>query len=287
MLSYRHAFHAGNFADVLKHVVLECILAYLTQKDKPLFFLDTHAGAGGYALGSKEALKNREFDDGIGRLWERQDLPPAVAGYVEVVREYNRDGRLARYPGSPFSACRRLRGDDRIVLCELHRAELEPLKRLARDDRRVTVVAGDGYRECIARMPPHERRGLVLIDPSYEIKEDYRQVVETLVAAHRRFATGVFALWYPVIERRRIDRLERELARSGIERIDLYELAVAPDSPGHGMTACGMVVINPPWTLRAEMSSALPWLADALGRDGGGRYRLCALGVGPRQAIDN
>lgn len=277
MLSYRHAFHAGNFADVLKHVVLGRILAYLAQKDKPLLFLDTHAGAGGYALTGAEARKNREFDTGIGRLWEREDLPPAVADYVGIVREYNRDGRLLGYPGSPFFARRRLRDGDRLVLCELHPTELERLRKFAHGDRRIKVVAGDGFQECIGQLPPRERRGLILIDPSYEIKTDYRQTVETLARAWRRFETGVFALWYPVIERRRIDRMERELARSGVRRIELFELGIAPDAAGHGMTACGMIVVNPPWTLRDEMAAALPYLAGTLGQEGQGRYRMLEL----------
>lgn len=276
MLSYRHAFHAGNFADVLKHVVLGRILAYLTQKDKPLFCLDTHAGAGDYSLTGKEAQKNLEFKSGIGRLWERKDLPPAVAGYVSAVREYNRAERLTAYPGSPAFMRHWLRAGDRLVLCELHPKEINLLRKFARDDRRIKVIAGDGYQECLGFLPPPERRGLLLIDPSYEIKTDYRQTVETLTHAWRRFETGVYALWYPVVERHRVDFIERALRRSGIKRIQLYELAIAADSAGHGMTACGMIVVNPPWMLQAEMAEALPYLADVLGQPGGG-YRVLEL----------
>jgi 23S rRNA (adenine2030-N6)-methyltransferase len=277
MLSYRHAFHAGNFADVLKHLVLDRILLHLVKKDKPVFCIDTHAGAGGYALTGEYARKNSEFETGIGRLWERNDLPAAVAEYVAVVRGFNRSERLLAYPGSPYFEQHRLRADDRLVLCELHTTELELLKSFALKDRRIRVVYGDGFQECIGFLPPPERRGLVLIDPSYEIKTDYRQVAEVLAKAYRRFETGTFAVWYPLIERHRIDRLEQAIQRSGIPRVQLFELGVAPDAHAHGMSGSGMIVVNPPWTLYAEMETALPYLAGVLGRDGGGYHRMFEL----------
>lgn len=277
MLSYRHAFHAGNFADVLKHLVLDRILVHLVTKDKPVFCIDTHAGAGGYALTGEYARKNREFDTGIGRLWSREDLPATVAEYVALVRQFNRSDTLRAYPGSPYFEQQRLRAGDRLVLCELHPTDLELLKAFASDDRRIKIVYGDGFRECIGFLPPPERRGLVLLDPSYEIKTDYRRVVETLQRAHRRFETGTFALWYPVIERRRIDGLEQALGQSGLRRVQLFELGVEPDAQDRGLTASGMIVVNPPWTLYGEMETALPYLADVLGRDGGGYYRQFEL----------
>lgn len=277
MLSYRHAFHAGNFADVLKHMILCRILAYLIQKDKPLFFIDTHAGAGSYALTGKQAQLNREFDTGIGKLWERSDLPFAVSDYVDRVRALNPSRQLRTYPGSPYFAQQRLRTNDRLVLCELHPTELRLLRTFAGDDRRIKLVGDDGFRECIGCLPPRERRGLILIDPSYEIKTDYRQAVETLARAHRRFETGVFALWYPVIERERIDYMERAIGRSAIRRVRQYELGVSADAAGHGMTASGVFVVNPPWSLQAEMAEALPYLATVLGQHGGGRHRIAEL----------
>lgn len=277
MLSYRHAFHAGNFADVLKHMVLDRILAYLGQKEKSFFCIDTHAGAGGYALTGEYARKNSEFETGIGRLWSRDDLPAAVAEYVVVVKEFNASERLRAYPGSPYFERRRLRARDRLVLCELHPTELEQLRSFAPQDRRIRVVYGDGFRECIGFLPPPERRGLVLIDPSYEIKTDYRQAAETLLRASRRFETGIYALWYPVTARHRIDTLEETLRHSGLRRVQLFELGVAPDAPDRGMTASGMIVVNPPWTLQADLATALPYLADVLGRDGGGYHRQFEL----------
>jgi len=277
VLSYRHSFHAGNFADVLKHLVLVRILRYQIQKKKPLLYLDTHAGAGGYALTSAHADKTQEFDNGIGRLWARRDLPGVIADYVELVRRFNADKVLYHYPGSPWFAQQLLRATDRLVLHELHPADLELLRERFHEDRRICCQGEDGFQGCIARLPPPERRGLILIDPPYELKEDYQRVVDTLVGAHARFATGCYALWYPVVERQRIARLEKALVATGIRRILLLELGVRTDRLGHGMTASGMIVINPPFSLAAEMEPALEYLATTLGVNGQGHWRSIEL----------
>lgn len=277
MLSYRHAFHAGNHADVLKHLVLTRALAYLTAKDKPLCYIETHAGPGLYRLDSPQALQNREFSGGIARLWERADLPPPLAAYVELLRALNPGGTLLRYPGSPWFAQRLLRPADRLVLHELHGSEIGPLRENFAGDRRAQVIGADGYRGLIVALPPRERRGLVLLDPSYEVKTDYRQVAETLTQAHRRFATGTYALWYPVVERGRIDELDRALAGAGIPRIQRFELAVRPEGRGSGLGTSGMIVVNPPWTLLEELRPALAYLAEVLGEAGGGRWRAEVL----------
>ena len=270
MLSYRHSFHAGNHADVLKHLVLARILAYLVRKDKPLCYLDTHAGAGGYTLQGVQAQKNREYETGIGRLWGRADLPVPLAEYLELVRRFNPGNELQYYPGSPWLARQLLRPTDRLFLHELHPADCAALREQSAGDRRVKVSCADGYQGCIALVPPMERRGLVLIDPPFELKTDYRQAIETLHQAHKRFATGVYALWYPVVERARVESMERALRATGIPRVDRYELAIAPDRRGHGMTASGLLVVNPPWGLRAEMEACLPWLVRELAGAGGG-----------------
>ncbi len=277
MLSYRHAFHAGNHADVLKHVVLMRILDYLAKKDKPFCCVDTHAGAGVYQLTGEYAQKTREFDTGIGKLWERDDLPDAVQRYVSVVREINASGALRSYPGSPFFERHALRDRDRLFLFELHSTEIELLRAFTQKDKRIKVVHGDGLGECIGLFPPDERRGLALLDPSYEIKTDYRQVAETLGKLYRRFATGTYALWYPVIERHRVHQLERAVKRGGVRNIHRYELGIRPDAQGHGMTASGVIVVNPPWTLDSEMNNILPYLARTLGEDGQGFYRADVL----------
>lgn len=264
MLSYSHGYHAGNFADVLKHLILVRLLRYLTGKERPLCYFETHAGAGCYPLTSPQALQNREFDRGIGRLWSRAELPDAVADYVDLVRECNGNDRLHRYPGSPWFAARLLRPTDRLILHERHPAEVALLRGMCARDSRARIIAGDGCSGLIPLLPPRERRGLILFDPSYEIKADYTLVAATLVRAHRRFTGGTYALWYPVVDRQRIHKLERALKASGIANIQLYELCIKPDTTGPGMTGSGMVVVNPTWTLASEMQAALPWLANQL-----------------------
>ncbi|MGZ8152524.1 MAG: 23S rRNA (adenine(2030)-N(6))-methyltransferase RlmJ [Methylovulum sp.] len=277
MLSYRHAFHAGNFADVLKHIVLIESLKYLGKKDKPLCYIDTHAGAGDYALDDDYALKNREFDTGIARLWSRHDLPEAVANYVNIIKAFNQTGKLTRYPGSPLIAQHLLRATDRLFLYELHSTEIKLLNNATYKDKRTKRFHADGLTSSLGLLPPIERRGMVLIDPSYEIKSDYDQVIETLIKMHQRFATGTYALWYPVVDRRRNHELEHTLQASGVKNTQLFELGLQADSNEHGMTSSGMIVINPPWTLEAQMQQILPWLAGILSDNGEGSYRIETL----------
>lgn len=266
MLSYRHGFHAGNFADVLKHSVLSRVLVYLRQKDKPLLYLDTHAGRGVYSLTTREALKTGEFQQGIGRIWQRQ-APEELEPYLDVIRVLNPDGTLQRYPGSPWLAHSLLRPTDRILLCELHPQDYQALSRVFRAEKRVYCVDEDGFARALAAVPPIERRGVVLIDPSYEIKTDYQRVIRELGLMYRRFATGVYLLWYPVISRSRIDQLRRQLVSSGIRRVCAFEINMVDDEQ-EGMTGTGMIVINPPWPLLEEMRRLLPFLTDALGASG-------------------
>ncbi len=277
MLSYRHSFHAGNFADVLKHIILIQSLETLRKKDKPFCCIDTHAGPGKYELNGDYALKNKEFENGISKLWQRTDLPDCVAHYVSLIRRFNSSEQLTRYPGSPLITKQLLRDKDRLCLYELHSTEIKLLTALAIKDKRISVVHADGLTSALNLLPPFERRGLVLIDPSYEIKSDYQQVVTSLIAMHKRFATGTFALWYPVIERSRNQKLELAIKASGINNIQLFELGIRADSNEHGMTATGMIVINPPWTLAAEMKQVLPYLAEVLGINGEGFYRIQTL----------
>jgi 23S rRNA (adenine2030-N6)-methyltransferase len=275
MLSYQHAYHAGNHADVLKHVVLLALLAKLAGKDKPLRYIETHAGAGGYDLRAPAARKNREYLGGIGRIWNASDAPTAVARLFDLVRGYNGGAdTLSRYPGSPWLARELLRPGDSIYLFELHPAEERALEHALGSDRRVTVQRANGLEGCIGLVPPPERRGLVFIDPSYETKNEHSQVIDTLRKAHRRFATGTYAIWYPVLERRWVERFERAVRGLGFGAVDVYELRVAPDGRGDGLTGSGMIVANPPWKLRDELALALPWLASELGVDGGGSYRV-------------
>lgn len=277
MLSYRHAFHAGNFADVLKHVVLLEIITYLTQKDKAFCIIDTHAGGGKYELDGDYALKNREFESGINRLWQRDDLPLCIANYVAMQKRFNSQGHFNRYAGSPLLIKQLLRPQDKLHLFELHSTEIATLKLNMKHDKRIAIHHADGLKESLKLLPPLERRGLVLIDPSYEIKSDYDQVIKTLAQMHKRFSTGTYLLWYPVIDRERNNALEKALIKTEIPNIQLFELGIALDESKRGMTASGMIVINPPWNLAKTMQIALPWLAQCLGENDKGIYRFETL----------
>ncbi|MCB1754506.1 MAG: 23S rRNA (adenine(2030)-N(6))-methyltransferase RlmJ [Gammaproteobacteria bacterium] len=273
MLSYKHAFHAGNHADVLKHSALVHILTYLKRKAPPLVYIDTHAGAGGYSLLDAEALKTAEFSRGAALLWKAGDRPEMVGDYLNLLRGVNPDGGLAVYPGSPQIAARLLGEKDRLRLFELHNNEYRGLTARFAKDPRVKLFNSDGLQGLLASLPPAQSRALVLIDPSYEIKSDYEAVTETLIKAYKKFAVGVFMLWYPVVERRRVQRLEQAIRQSGVRRIVQFELSVRPDAFNDGMTGSGLFVVNPPWTLQASMDETLPYLAATLGESGRGVFR--------------
>jgi 23S rRNA (adenine2030-N6)-methyltransferase len=275
MLSYRHAFHAGNHADVLKHMVLVDLIGYLQQKDKPFWYIDTHAGAGVYPLDTPTALKTAEFRDGIGRLWLQDGLPAPVAAYVDQVRALNRSGRLLRYPGSPQIALQLLRPSDRLHLFDLHSTDSRLLHKQYDGDRRIRVIAGDGFAGLKALLPPQPRRALVLIDPSYEDRQDYRQVVDAVDDALRRFATGMFMVWYPLLSRREAVRLPAALAALRERDWLQVELRVkAPAEDGIGMHGSGLFVFNPPWTLPGTLEGALPVLVKRLGQEAAADHLL-------------
>jgi 23S rRNA (adenine2030-N6)-methyltransferase len=274
MLSYQHAYHAGNFADVLKHVILVQVLKYLKTKDNPLCYIDTHAGAGDYKLVSGEAQKNREYLGGIGKLWQHEGLPELVADYVNFIKQFNHSGQLSRYPGSPKMATHLLGDKDRLFFYELHTAESRLLSDAIGKDRRIKHFRADGLKDSLGLLPPKEHRGLILIDPSYEIKNEYQDVVDALKEMTKRFSTGCYLLWYPVVARKRNNYMERALKASGIPNIQLFELGILPDSNGFGMTACGIIAVNPPWTLLSDMQKVLPWLAETLGENQQGHYRM-------------
>lgn len=275
MLSYRHSFHAGNHADVIKHIVLMLIIESLQQKEKGFYYLDTHAGVGRYRLFSEEAEKTAEFEEGIGRLWERDDLPEEVARYIKLIKKFNYDGKELRYyAGSPLIAATMLRPQDRALLTELHPSDFPLLRNNFKEFENVTTKRDNGFMQVKATLPPKERRGLVLIDPPYELKEDYDLVVSAIEEGYKRFATGVYAIWYPVVLRQQIKRMVRNLENTGIRRILQIELAVRPDTDQRGMTASGMIVINPPWTLESQMKKILPYLTNTLVPEGTGSWSV-------------
>jgi 23S rRNA (adenine2030-N6)-methyltransferase len=269
-MNYRHAFHAGGFTDVLKHAALCELVRLLTAKDKKLFVLDTHAGSGGYDLAAGPARRTGEAQEGFLRLAEapRADMPPPVARYVAAVlaydRKFGRDGGpsapIRHYPGSPRLIRAALRPGDRLLACELHPRDALALKREFAGDRIVEVRQADGYKVLKAVLPPPERRGLVLIDPPFEAADEFERLLRALRQGLRRFATGCYALWYPIKDRD-ADGFLREVAAF---HPLMLELSLGPVEPGK-LGACGLAVINPPWRFDEAMREALPWIAAQLG----------------------
>ena len=273
MLSYRHGFHAGNFADVFKHAVVSLLLQALLKKDKPFVYLDTHSGSGQYYLKSGLARKNREHEGGIGRLWQARDVPAPLGPYLAAVRSFNRDDKLNYYPGSPRLAQHFLRPCDRMELCELHSSEVPELKSLFQGDRRVHVHHMDGYQGLKALLPPKERRGLVLCDPAYELKDERRTLLAAITDAWRRWPTGVYAIWYPILDGPQTEWLQRQFRRSGIQKILACDLRIYSEDFPDRLNGSGMIIINPPWQTDTQMETLGPWLQSLLSHQGEGSYR--------------
>lgn len=275
MLSYRHIYHAGNFADVFKHIVLVQLLRALRRKDAPFCVLDTHAGIGRYDLNADEAQKNREFAAGALRLLDCADRPAAVEDYLGLVRAENADARtLTHYPGSPRLIRALLRAQDRLILSELHKADHAQLKQLFAGDAQVAVHLQDAYQGLKAFLPPQEKRGLVLIDPPYERKDEYERVAEHLDLAYRRWPTGVYAIWYPVLSRSLATRFHQHIMATGIRKILCAELCVEDDIDRARFSGSGLLIVNPPWLLHEEVAAMLPWLWRCLAAEGRGGTRV-------------
>ena len=269
MLSYRHAFHAGNHADVIKHLVLVLTLDYYQRKDKPFWYIDTHAGSGLYRLSSAESQKTREFTQGIQTLWNASDLPNDLQAYLDLIRQLNPQRSLEYYPGSPWLAANLLRKYDQLRLFELHPNDFTALDNNLGQDKRVHLSKQDGLKGLLGLLPPITRRAVTLIDPSYELKTDYTEVVSTLTKAYQRFATGTYLLWYPVIERQRVKQMIQGLQQTGIPGVLQIEFCPVADSPGLGMSGSGLFVINPPWLLAKQMQTLLPWLQQHMAEANG------------------
>jgi 23S rRNA (adenine2030-N6)-methyltransferase len=273
MLAYRHAFHAGNHADVLKHIVLTLVLRYMNSKAKGYRVVDTHAGAGGYSLEGRYAQKKGEYEQGIARLWNRDDLPPAVADYVQLVRDFNPQGALEQYPGSPAFARMLLRAQDQLRLFELHPTDHKILSSYLGEVKGAEVKHGDGFEGLKGQLPPSTRRGLVLIDPSYEGHGDYPRVVAALREGLARFAEGVYMVWYPQVSKVEAAELPRRLEALATKGWLHVRLSVQqPDRQGFGLAGSGVFVINPPFTLHDEVLAVMPWLVDVLGQYDGANY---------------
>ena len=268
MLSYRHGFHAGNFADVLKHLVQIAILQYLKKKDSPFYYHDTHAGAGMYTISHTYMQKNREYLGGISRVWSAKPKSSLIKDYLDLIRQLNPSDKLTCYPGSPELAVRMLRSQDRAWMGERHTTDFRILSDHFSRRSGVHCEMVDAWEGLKAKLPPKERRGLVLVDPSYELDSDYRQVSRAIEDALKRFAEGIFAIWYPVIDEKTSEKLLRRF--SDLPAKEKLHIRIDPgkDKTKPGMRACGMVIINPPYKLVDTMKQTLPELVALLAEDG-------------------
>lgn len=269
-MNYRHIYHAGNFADVLKHAVLARLVVYMQQKDKAFRVLDTHAGIGIYDLSSEEAQKTGEWQDGIGRLLEAELSPKAKAllsPYLDAVRELNPKGPVTVYPGSPKLARMLFRPQDRLSAMELHPDDYRALARLFEGDFQARVTELDGWLALGAHLPPKEKRGIVLVDPPFEKDGEYLRIADGLAKAYRRFATGTYCLWYPIKKGAPIEEFHQALQALEIPKMLCAELLVRSDRDITGLTGSGLVIVNPPFTLKDELHTLLPELKRILGVD--------------------
>ncbi len=268
MLSYRHAFHAGNFADVLKHSVLTLVLEYMTRKEKGFYYIDSHSGAGMYQLADEYAQKTGEYKDGIAKLIEQQDLPEALEPYIDLVKDLNREeDELSLYPGSPGIARQFTRRQDSAHLFELHPTDIEHLKEYSQRWNKSHVKQSDGYQGVLGLVPPPNRRGVVLIDPPYELKEDYLKAVRTIVNAYKKFATGTYILWYPVVKRELVEQMQSAFTKSDVRNVVQVEYCQKADTTEYGMTGTGLFIVNPPWQLSQQLEEILPYLKAKLGEN--------------------
>lgn len=257
MLSYQHGYHAGNFADVIKHIGLTRLLHYLTIKEKPLFYLETHSGKGLYDLHSKYAEKTKEYKQGIELIWPKKESLPAVfQEYRQAINQLNPSHGLRYYPGSPYFVLDRLRMQDRMYFCELHPREFEVLSQLPRLHKKVYYSNSDGIAAMKSLLPPPEKRGLIFIDPSFELKDEYKTIHLAIKQAHTRFATGVFCLWYPMVNQKLVEKLNRHMKEINAKNALRIEFSLSA-MPMEGMYGCGLWIINPPFTFADEMKSVL------------------------------
>lgn len=273
-VNYRHVYHAGSFADVFKHVVLVALVRHLRRKDKPFACIDTHAGPGRYDLDGEAARRTGEADGGIEQLLAAPGPhPEAVSDYLAQVRAARGEAAARIYPGSPDLVRGLLRPGDRAVLCELHEEDGAALAHRYRGDEQVAVHRRDGYEALKALLPPVERRGLVLVDPPFEVRDEFRRLAAGLVAAQQRWPTGIYALWYPVVYREDAAAFHAALAGSGVPRILVCELHPWPDDLPGRFSGAGLALVNPPWRLEEMLAEALPALLRGIGA-ASGRWRV-------------
>jgi 23S rRNA (adenine2030-N6)-methyltransferase len=276
-MNYRHGFHAGNFADVFKHILLTRLLVYLTRKETPFRVIDTHAGEGGYDLASEEAERSDEWRSGVARLAGAAMDPrlrDLLSPYLDCLGPLDEEGRPALYPGSPLIARRLMRANDRAIFCELRPDAFEELQARFARDRSVKTIQIDGYMGLSAFTPPKERRGLVLIDPPFEQKGEFRAMFDAFREAHRKWPTGIYALWHPIKDIVETRKLHADLRVSGVRRVLRLELAVAHMREGERLRRTGLIVVNPPYTFEDETRVILPFLAERLALGEGAGFEI-------------
>ncbi len=265
MLSYRHAFHAGNFADVLKHSVLTLVLDYMTRKEKGFTYIDSHSGAGMYQLSDNYAQKTGEYKHGIAKIINENNLPESLVHYIDLIKDINNHQALSLYPGSPAIAKILLRRQDSAHLFELHPSDFKRLSEYSQHWKKAFIKQGDGYQGLLGLLPPPSRRGVVLIDPPYELKDDYIKAVATIIEGYQKFATGTYLLWYPVVKRQLVEQMITRFTHSKVKNLLQIELCLQADTEEYGMTGTGLFVVNPPWQLATQMADVLPYLKEKLG----------------------
>ncbi len=277
MLSYRHAFHAGNFADVLKHSVLSIVLDYMTRKEKGFCYIDSHSGAGMYQLADSYSQKTGEYKNGIAKIINDESAPEALEPYLSLINSLNlHSDNLEIYPGSPGVAKAFVRRQDSSHLFELHPSDIQHLEHFCQHWRKVFVKQSDGYKGVLALLPPPSRRGVVLIDPPYELKEDYQKAVSTIIKAYNKFSTGTYIVWYPVVKRSFIEQMQKDFTNSDIKNLLQVEFCLADDTEEYGMTGTGLFIVNPPWQLSEQLAEILPFMKAKLGNNDSS-YQLTQL----------
>ncbi|PKM30685.1 MAG: 23S rRNA (adenine(2030)-N(6))-methyltransferase RlmJ [Gammaproteobacteria bacterium HGW-Gammaproteobacteria-11] len=273
-MNYRHSYHAGNHADMLKHAILLRMAQLLQRKDAPYCYLDSHAGTGLYDLAAEAAGKTGEYLDGIARLWSRSDLPPMIAALRDAVAQHNPDGQLRYYPGSPQLMADLLREQDRMILSELHPEDAELLRQNFAYNPQVAVHQRDGYELPKAFLPVVEKRALWLLDPPFEKTDDLSRSVKAMQLAIQRMRQTVIALWYPIKDQRLLRDFYRQVSTAELPKVLRVELNVRPADNAMGLNGSGLMLVNPPWPLWEELDQVLPWLADQLAQSGAGDWRM-------------
>lgn len=273
-MNYRHSFHAGNHADVLKHAILLRMIRLMQRKDSPLCYLDSHAGTGMYDLQGEDAGRTGEYRDGIARLWLSDDLPELLVDYRDAVRAHNPSGELRLYPGSPQVVADTLREDDRMILSELHPDDALTLREHFAHDPRIAVHQRDGYQLPKAFLPVAEKRALWLLDPPFEKGDDLQRCVAAVQAGIQRMRQTIIALWYPIKDERLLRDFYRRISDAGLPKVLRVELGVRPTDTRLGLNGSGLMLVNPPWPLWEQLEQTLPWLAGQLAQSGQGSWRM-------------